>query len=165
MTEPVLPLSGAMVRFLESPVALQLATAGADLRPNSTRAFGCWVEQDRRTLRLGVLAAQAARILAGLEVGHRVAVNASNILDLRAVQAKGSLLECRVATDVEQTAIRAYAKELIEVLVHVGVPRDGCGGLLHSGSAVVLRVAVDALFEQTPGGEAGNRLETAWTRL
>jgi hypothetical protein len=165
VTEPVLPFAPAMVRFLESPVALQLATAGADLRPSSTRGFGCWVEDDRRTLRLSVLEAQAARFLGDLEVGCRVAANASNVLDLRSVQAKGRLLERRAATPAEQEATRVYARELVETLVRVGVPRGGCGGLLHSGPVVVLRLAVDALFDQTPGPDAGNQLEAAWTRL
>jgi len=154
-----------MVRFLESPVALQVATAGAGLRPSSTRGFGCWVEEDRLTLRVCVLEAQAPRFLADLEVGCRVAVNAADVLDLRSVQAKGRLTERRTATLVEQEACRAYWAELVEVLVRIGVPRDGCGGLWHSGPIAVVRVAVDALFDQTPGPGAGSKLEATWTRL
>jgi hypothetical protein len=163
--EPILPLGPAIVRFLESPVALQLATAGADLRPSSTRGFGCWVEEDRRTLRVCVLAAQCERFLGDLEVGCRVAVNATDVLDLRSIQVKGRLSERRSATPAEQEACRAYAAGLVEVFVRIGVPRDGCGGLWHSGPIAVVRVAVDALFDQTPGPGAGRKLEAAWTRL
>jgi hypothetical protein len=165
LAESVLPLGPAMVHFLESAVALQIATAGADLRPSSTRGFGCCVEEDRRTLRVCVLEAQAGRFLADLEVGCRVAVNATDVLDLRSVQAKGPLSERRAATLAEQEACRAYAAELVDVFVRIGVPRDGCGGLWHSGAIVVVRVAVDALFDQTPGPDAGRKLEAAWTRL
>lgn len=154
-----------MVRFLESSVALQLATAGADLRPSSTRGFGCWVEGDGRTLRVCVLEAQAGRFLADLDVGCRVAVNASDVLDLRSIQAKGRLSERRGATLAEQQACRAYAAGLVEVLVRIGVPRDGCSGLWHSGPIAVVRAAVDALFDQTPGPGAGSKLEAAWSRL
>jgi hypothetical protein len=165
LAEPILPLGPALVRFLESPVALQLATAGADLRPSSTRGFGCWVEEDRRTLRICVLQAQASRFLADLEVGCRVAINATDVFDLRSIQAKGRLSERRSASPAEQEACRAYAAGLVEAFVRIGVPRDGCGGLWHSGPIAVVRMAVDALFDQTPGAGAGSKLETAWTRL
>jgi hypothetical protein len=154
-----------MVRFLESPVALQVATAGAHLRPSSTRGFGCWVEEDRRTLRVCVVEAQAVRFLDDLQLGCRVAINATDVLDLRGVQAKGELRERRAATLGEQEACRAYRAELVEVFVRIGVPRDGCGGLWHSGPIAVVRVAVDALFDQTPGLGAGSKLETTWARL
>ncbi len=163
--DPVLPLAPAMVQFLESPVALQVATAGADLRPSSTRGFGCWVEADRRTLRVCVLEAQAQRFLADLQVGCRVAVNATDVLDLRSIQAKGALRERRAATALEQEACRAYTAQLVEVFVRIGVPRGGCGGLWHSGPIAVVRVAVDALFDQTPGPGAGSKLEATWARL
>jgi len=165
LAEPVLPLGPAMVRFLESPVALQVAAAGTDLRPSSTRGFGCWVEEDRRTLRLCVLEAQARRFLGDIHAGCRVAVNATDVLDLRSVQAKGALRERRAASLAEQEACRAYAAELVEVFVRIGVPRDGCGGLWHSGPIAVVRVVVDALFDQTPGAGAGSKLEAPWTRL
>jgi hypothetical protein len=165
LADPALPLAAAMVRFLESPVALQVAAAGADLRPSSTRGFGCWVEEDRRTLRICVLEAQGRRFLGDLQVGCRVAVNATDVLDLRSVQAKGSLSERRAATHAEQEACRAYTTELVEMFVRIGVPRDGCGGLWHSGPIAVVRVAVDALFDQTPGPGAGRKLEETWTRL
>jgi hypothetical protein len=154
-----------MVRFLESPVALQVATAGADLRPSSTRGFGCWVEEDRRTLRVCVLEAQARRFLGDLRLGCRVAVNATDVLDLRSLQVKGVLCERRASTLAEQAACRAYTHELVEMFVRIGVPRDGCGGLWHSGPIAVVRVAVDALFDQTPGAGAGSKLEAPWTRL
>jgi hypothetical protein len=165
LAEPILPLVPAMVRFLESPVALQVAAAGADLRPSSTRGFRCWVEEDRRTLRICVLEAQARRFLGDLEIGCRVAVNATDVLDLRSVQAKGRLSERRAATPAEQEACRAYTAELIEMFVRIGVPRDGCGGLWRSSAIAVVRVAVDALFDQTPGAGAGSKLEATWTRL
>ncbi len=165
MAEPILPLGPAMVRFLESPVALQVATAGADLRPSSTRGFGCWVEEDRRTLRVCVLEAQAVRFLGDLQVGCRVAINATDVLDLRSLQVKGELRERRAATLAERDACRAYGHDLVEMFVRIGVPRAGCGGLWHSGPIAVVRVAVDALFDQTPGRGAGSKLEATWTRL
>lgn len=165
MDRPIIPFAPALVRFLESPVALQLAAAGEGLRPSSTRGFGCRVEEDRRTLCLLLLQAQSTRLLSDLDVGSRVAVNASHVLDLRGLQAKGRLLEVRAATDPEREASREYRTALVEMFARVGVPPEACGGLWQSGPVVALRLAVDALFDQTPGAGAGQKLETTWKRL
>jgi hypothetical protein len=154
-----------MAHFLESPVAIQLCAASPDLHPASTRAFGCRVEEDARTLRLSVLEAQAKRFLKALDTGERVAVNFGHVVDFRSVQVKGTRLEVRAADETERQAVRDYTREFKKMMGRVGVPEEACQGLFHSGPVVVVRVRADVLFEQTPGPGAGARLEATWPRL
>lgn len=164
MTAPI-PFASAMARFLESPVAIQLCTATAELRPSSTRGFGCRVEADARTLRLSVLDAQSKRFLEVLEPGNRIAVNFGHVVDFRSVQAKGALLDVRPADETERQAAGTYVRELRRMMARVGVPEEACQGLFHSGPVTVVRVRADKIFEQTPGPGAGAALEATWQRL
>lgn len=154
-----------MVGFLQSPVAIQLSTATPELRPTSTRGFGCKIEEDLQTLRLSVLQSQAERFLKALETGDRVAINFGHVVDFRSVQVKGSRLEVRAADAAEKLAAKTYLDELRKMMTRVGVSEDASRGIFHSGSVVIVRVRADELYDQTPGPGAGAKLETTWQRL
>lgn len=165
MPAPAIPFSSEMVDFLESPVAVQVAACSPSLRPSSTRGFGCVVESDRRTLRLAVNDAQAERCLEDLGRSDRLSVNLSHVADFRGIQVKGRLLEMRPATAAEVRAAETYFTRLVEVIGTIGVSSETTRGFWKTGPMRILRVEAEALFEQTPGPRAGEKLETTWKRL
>ena len=165
MLAPAIPFASEMVDFLESAVAVQVATCSLSLKPSSTRGFGCVVESDRRTLRLAVSEAQAKQCLADLEQNDRLSVNLSHVVDFRGVQVKGRLLEMLSATAAEQRAAETYFARLVEVIGSIGLSPETTRGFWKAGPLRILRMRAETLFEQTPGAGAGAKLETTWKRL
>jgi hypothetical protein len=147
-------LDEALVRFLRSgctPIVGRVTPEGA---PVAMRGWGIHAEVDDATLRL-LLDADDVAALGGPAPGDRIAVTATSVPTLRSVQMKGRLTAIGPADATDLERMRVFLDAMYgDIAAADGFPR----ALLERwqpAEVVVCTVAVEAIFDQTPGPLAG----------
>jgi hypothetical protein len=146
-----------LAEFFASGISVLVGTRDARLRPDCVRASGVAAEPRRNVVTVFLPAATSERARANLEDNGRIAVTVTRAIDHRSLQVKGRVLELRDSTEEELGEIRRYLADLALDWGQVGVPCKATQALNHWPSYTV-RLRVEALFEQTPGPDAGNRM-------
>ena len=146
-----------LVDFFEGGVSVLMGTCDAACRPESTRAVGASVAPDRTRVTVFLNQANAELTLANLAVNPRVAVCFTRPIDHRTVQLKGKALAVRRTLDSEKPRLERYISSFVEALYLVGVTRATAGRLAFWPSMAV-EIAIEELFQGTPGPGAGKRL-------
>ena len=148
--------------FMQSGVSMSLGARDLDLRPSVTRGLGCRVLAGGE-VRVFVDASLSQDLLRDVESTHQVAVVFSDIVSHRTLQVKATDAHARALDAADRQAIEAYLARFTEVVVGMGypasVPRALLGGETDERIAIVLHPHEG--FEQTPGPQAGQRLEPA----
>ena len=139
---------------IEEPVAIQLATVGADLAPQSVRGFGVRLD-DSGALCVGFVDAQAPKFLAPLSFSRRLAVNLTHPITFRGRQLKGPLLEIEPPSAAAEQAAREYFARFVLELGRIGLTPEQCRGMFRSGPTRWIRMQPVEQFNQTPGPGAG----------
>jgi hypothetical protein len=83
-----------------------------------------------------------------------VAVAATEIVSHVSVQLKGRSIAVRIAGEEEAETVHAHFERLMAALDSVGLPR-GISRTMSRWPAFAVGLAVEAVFEQTPGPRAG----------
>ena len=143
-----------LARFLEEGLSLHAGARNARLEPSGIRACAVKIDADGQHLELYVPEPAAARFLPDVESNGQVAISFGRPQDDRACQVKGTVLGVRPARDDERAIVEAQWDGFMRQLEIIGIPRAMAGGWA-SWPAVALRVKVTAVFEQTPGPQAG----------
>jgi hypothetical protein len=143
-----------LAAFLQEGVGIHIATRNADLRPNGTRALAVTVEADGLHVVVYVAGVAAVRILPDLEANGQVAVGFGRPIDDRACQVKGLFIGARLATEAERPAVSAQWDRFLGSLEQIGIPRAATRTWV-TWPAVAIRLRANALFNQTPGPDAG----------
>lgn len=150
-------MSEEVAAFLESGLAMVVATRDGDLRPDGTSAWAVRVHDDGIHLTLFLYEEAAARAMRNLKDYPQIAIDLDHPATHRACQLKGQVLASRPARDDERTEIERQIEALSDVLEEIGIPRGTFGGWLQ-WPCVALEIRADALFEQTPGPGTGGPL-------
>jgi len=151
------PIPPELAEFLESGISILVGTRDARLMPEVARVLGARVEKGGRELTLFVPEATGARTLANARENGRLAVCFAAV-DHTSYQIKGSLAGVRAARADERRRIERYRAALAQHFGSVGLPPRLTNRLNH-WPAHALRLAVEAVFLQTPGPGAGIPLE------
>lgn len=151
-------LTGELVDFIHSGVAVGVASRDGSMRPAFARAWGPHVSEDRRSLTICVSAAEGSPTRSNLNANGAAAVGFCPPTIAKAVQLKGVavVLGDPCPDDLERVErhVRAFEAEC----ARIGVAPE-VGARMFDGSALVLiNVAIDEGFDQTPGPTAGRRL-------
>jgi hypothetical protein len=151
-------LDAATVAFLEGGCGLMVAVVSPDGAPCVARAWGLTVlERDPALVRL-LLPADDTTVLDYLRGGAPVAVTGGNVRTYRSIQLKGRSLGVEEATEEDrargQRYIDAFFADLFEIN---GMPRELCDRFIPVAVAACM-LAVEALYDQTPGPGAGAAL-------
>lgn len=145
--------------FLERGCAMVVGTAGEDGTPHAQRAFGCGVV-DPTTVRV-LLDATDPTLRDHLEGPGRIAITSADVRTLRSVQLKGRVLGVDdTPTAADEARCAAHNDELfrdIEETDHF--PREYPERMVPPGYLVAI-VAVEELYDQTPGPGAGAAVST-----
>ena len=142
--------------FLDSGVAMLGASAGADGFPEPFRLWGATVESEDR-LRV-LVNADACRTYERVATGTRLALLFTDITDFRSVQVKGSATGSPTAAGPDDMATyRRYDERFFVSLRAIGHP-PSLRERLRPWSVFAVDVVVDAIFDQTPGANAGRRV-------
>lgn len=149
-----------LVDFIESGVSMGVGATNADLRPECARAVGARVASDRRAVTVFLPMAVVDRLAPCLVEGAPVAVTFSRIHDHRTVQLKGRVRSTRPAEESERELLLTYLAAFAEQASMAGLPRAVVRKVV-TYPALAVTFGVEALFEQTPGPEAGARYEAS----
>ena len=145
----------ALVTFLESGCSTIVGTVGPDGEPHASRGWGISVGGgDETTVRLVVDAADTVGLRHLADRGA-IALTGGDVRTLHSVQLKGRSLGVEPATDADRARARRYCDEFFADIAQTdGTERDLLERLVPADYAVCL-VAVDEVFDQTPGPGAG----------
>jgi predicted pyridoxine 5'-phosphate oxidase superfamily flavin-nucleotide-binding protein len=163
MMEQAPPLTAAQTAFMQGPVSILAATHDAGLTPNLVRAHGCSVSADRRELTIWLAASQAGAVLADIRANRAVALVFCRPSTHQALQVKAADAEIIPAErDAAREVRRYHAQMQTEVgLLGFSEPMREAMFSCRPGDLVALRCMPYAVFEQTPGPNAGHALQPA----
>lgn len=143
--------------FLEQGVSMHLGTRTARLEPNGARVVALAVDQSGAVITVYVPDAQMPGVAADVTVNAPVAVACARPQDDRACQVKGEVVAVRPARPDEYDLVTRQWAALREQLEQVGIPREATRTwAVWPCTAIQFRVT--AVFDQTPGPNAGARL-------
>lgn len=145
-----------VAELLESPCSLLVGTVSTGGVPEATRGWSVVLHSPDR-LRV-LLADNAARTLGHLEGGGRMALTATHFLTLVSWQLKGRATAIEPATATDQIRFDAFCAECVRILHESeGAPEEVIWRMVPPG-IVACEMAVEQVYDQTPGPEAGARI-------
>jgi hypothetical protein len=150
-------IDGELAAFLEEGISIQLGTRNARLEPNGVRVVAVAVEADGRHLVAYVPEIAVSHVLPDLEANGHAAMVFARPPDERACQVKGTFTGARPAAAGEREAIEAQWGRWLDRLKSIGIERLALE-LWDVWPCVAIRLQVTAIFNQTPGPNAGARL-------
>lgn len=138
-------------------VAVIVATVGSDGRPAITRGWGLRYDDESSTLTLTVTAPSGSPTLANLESNGAIAVTVSEPPTYRTVQVKGVVDHVGAPSQHERAQAHEHRDRFVDEVAKLGIASGADRLFLDDLRLVNLRV--DQFFDQTPGPDAGRRLE------
>ena len=144
----------ALTSFLEQGLSLHVGTRDEHLRPSGARAAAVIVEPGGEHMLVFVADVAVARLLDDIQRNGQLAVDFGRPEDDRACQVKGIVVEVRAARPDEHDVVLRQWQGFLVQLEKIGIPRQMATGWAH-WPATVIRIKVTAVFEQTPGPQAG----------
>ena len=142
---------------LETGTAVFLATIASNGMPFCSRAIAIRSDDNLATATVYLPIATSRETLANLATTHRIAVTVAKPIEHVAVQLKGTGRNARFARPDEETFVRTRLTGFADVLDTIGIPRRVTRSFAH-WPAFAIEIAVDQIFDQTPGPKAGTRL-------
>ena len=113
---------------------------------------------ERHTVMEWLLADVAGRrVLPDLEANGHAAVVVARPTDERACQVKGTFVGVRPVKDSDRARAARQWSAFLDSLEYIGIPRVSASTWITEVD-VAIRLKVTAIFEQTPGPEAGKAL-------
>jgi hypothetical protein len=150
-------ISGDVAAFLQQGLSLHIGVRNERLQPEGARAVAARLDHDRRHLVVYIAQVAADRILPHLEDNGHAAVAFARPVDDRACQVKGTVVEVRRATDDEREYVLGQWNGLLDQLEQIGIPRRVSTGWA-TWPAIAIRLKITAVFDQTPGSQAGTQI-------
>jgi hypothetical protein len=149
-----------VIKALEGPAFLQIATRDRALRPRHVMAVGGMVHDDRETVTVFVPTARAEHALTNLLDNGRIALGIG-LASHEAYQLKGTYLSSRPTDDADRARQEAYRAALFASALDAGYPEAiarpfTLGFAYVPGTAITFRA--EEIYLQTPGPDAGARL-------
>jgi len=145
-------------RCLEPGLSIIVGTAGAQGQPATCRGVAIVSRDDLETLTVFLPVATSQETIRNIALTKRLAVAATHPLDNSATQLKGTTIDTRLATDEEGVFVRSRLDAFAQMLLAFGVPPRLAHAMGH-WPAFAVTIRVEQIFEQTPGPNAGRRLQ------
>lgn len=160
-TEPEPLFDAEHAAFMQRGVSLSVGSCSTGNLPHVTRALGCWIAPDRRTVRILVSRRQSVEVLADIGKNAAIAVVFSDPSTLRTVQLKGRDATEEIASEDDAQVVAAYRHAFVKMLDPHGYDEAAVSTALAISrpDIVALRFTPCAAFTQTPGLGAGEALK------
>ena len=154
-------LDQAHVAFIESGGTIYVASRDAKLRTALAYGLGCRVSPDRRRIGIFLAASWCDELLASIRETRAIAVSFAQPGSHKTLQLKGDDAEIGPPEPGDAARQAAYLAKLVENLMRAGVPEALVRTVVTCEPAdlVVVRFSPVAAYSQTPGPQAGNRVE------
>ena len=143
-----------LTAFLEEGIAIQLGTRNERLEPNGVRVVSVAVDPDGRHIVAYVPDAAVAQVLPDLQSNGQAALVFARPPDERACQVKGTFTSARPASAAERAHVEAQWDRWLDRLASIGIARATLEPWI-TWPCTAIRVRVTAIFDQTPGQNAG----------
>lgn len=143
-----------LAAFFQEGVAIHIGTRNASLTPNGARAIAVRVEADGVHFEIFLATVVSKEILADLESNGQAAVVFARPVDDRACQVKAAFVATRPATPQDRDLVMGQWNGFLQKLQMIGIPRTSLLGWA-TWPSVAIRLRATALFDQTPGPQAG----------
>ena len=151
-------IDAALAAFLESPVMIIVGSCDDGLLPQVARAAGAVVDRATGRIDLIVSGWQWPQTIANVGRNGRLAVTFARPADYVSYQLKGRAAIIPASLAHRERA-QHYIKAMTETFAGLGLDRAVAAPWLIDLEPQVLRLAVEAIFVQTPGEKAGSILE------
>lgn len=164
---PTLQLDPDLARFVTGGVSINAGSAGVAGAPSLCRAFGCRLEPGTGRLRVFFAQSQAADLIRDATAGGALAVVFSEPATHRTIQVKGGDARLVPLGEGDLACVETYRTAFAESLVFLGFTEVMVRTLLDcpDEALVALTFTPAALFNSTPGAQAGTPLIPALTPL
>lgn len=146
-----------LAAFVEEGQSIHVSTRDAQGRPLGVRGVAVRVDPDREHVDVYIADAAYDRLRPPLETSRQVAIVFGRPRDDRSCQLKGTLISVRPAAPDERAAAHAQWDGFMAALDGIGISRR-LAERWTWWPAHVITVQVTAVFEQTPGPNAGVQL-------
>jgi hypothetical protein len=146
-----------LAAFLEEGIGIQIGTRNASLMPNGARVVAARVEDDGTHLTAFIPARAAPQVVPDLEANGQAAIVFARPPDERSCQVKGVFAGMGATGAAEERFVREQWQRWLERLTTIGLPLSTLEGW-DAWPCVAIRLRVTALFNQTPGPNAGSVL-------
>ncbi len=146
--------------FLQCTGSLIVATVDAGGVPRASRAWDLQVVADGARVRVTLDAGDHAA-LDNVEAGRSVAVTVTDVFTLRSVQVKGTGAAATVPTADDTVHGDRYRAGFLADVAEVEQVPEALPQRLIPASFRTFEMAIDEVFDQTPGPSAGARLGAA----
>jgi hypothetical protein len=150
-------IDAILAEFLQSGLGIHVGTRDERLEPCGCRATALKVEDDGRHAVVYVPKAASPQIFENLRTNGRVAISMARPADERAVQVKGLMLFSWDAKADEEAFARVQWAGFLGQLDGIGLPGVATSSW-NMFPCVAVRLKVTAVFNQTPGPDAGAAL-------
>lgn len=132
-----------------------VGSADANAVPACCRGIAVSTDSTLARATVYVPVATSRDVIANAATTKRLAVMITRIVEHVGIQLKGSVEAIRVAGDDEGPFVRRRLQEFAEVVDEIGLPRRIFLSVNH-WPAFAVEIAVDEVFDQTPGPRAGS---------
>ena len=151
-------LTPELVEFIHSGVAVGIASRDESMRPAFARAWGQEVSADRRSLTLCVSAADGSPMRSNLEANGAAALGFCPPTIAKAVQVKGVAVVLGEPGPDDLERVERHVRAFEAECARIGAPPEVATRMFDGSALVMISVAIDEGFDQTPGPTAGRRL-------
>jgi hypothetical protein len=141
--------------LIRQGVTVVIATRDAVMRAQIARAWGPEVLDKHGPVRLCVEAPEGSATARNLVEHPEIAVTFTRPSTYQSIQLKGLTIELRPPTDDELRRVDEHQVTFSAEVRQVGIPLRLVPRLIDRASLVSVTLAVDELFDQTPGRAAG----------
>jgi hypothetical protein len=146
-----------LAAFLEEGIGIQIGTRSATLDPNGARVVAVRIEEEGTHIVAFVPERAAAYVLPDLEDNGQAALVFARPPDERSCQVKGVFAGMGTTGEADERFARDQWGRWLHRLTFIGLPLTTLEGW-DTWPCVAIRLRVTALFNQTPGPNAGARL-------
>jgi hypothetical protein len=143
-----------LAAFLEEGIAIQIGTRTERLEPNGARVVAVRVQDEGAFITAFVPELAAPQVLPDLESNGQAALVFARPPDERSCQVKGVFAGQRAASAQDERFVRHQWQRWMERLTTIGLPLETLQ-TWDVWPCVAIRLRVTALFNQTPGPNAG----------
>jgi hypothetical protein len=150
-------IDSAFADFLQEGLAIHVGTRNDRLEPNGARASAARVDGDGVHVTVFVPKVAAGRILPDLKSNGATAIVFCRPVDDRTCQVKGTFISARPGRADEQAFVLDQWSRFLVNLEQIGIPRAAAAAWV-AWPAIAVRVKATAIFDQTPGPQAGTQL-------
>ena len=150
-------IDAELAAFVEGGQSIHLRTRDERGWPHGARAVAARVAADGTHVDVYIADVAYARLAAALETSRQAAMVFCRPPDDRACQVKGTFVSVRPAEPAEEAFARAQWDGFMAALDAIGISHR-LAARWRRWPALVVRVEVTAIFEQTPGPKAGAQL-------